>query len=146
MILRSPTEDENGDLRHANMDPRHPDSQDASGKTSMSGWIPALHAGMTQSNCTKTDHALLNPDFQKSLQTNPRPRPKLLFCALLTTLLLLATFSQAQEKKTLRVVFVSLSWNNSFPSAAPLPKDSSKNRDYPSSRFSFAVAQPPWRP
>jgi len=122
MILRSPTEDENGDLRHANMDPRHPDSQDASGKTSMSGWIPALHAGMTQSNCTKTDHALLNPDFQKSLQTNPRPRPKLLFCALLTTLLLLATFSQAQEKKTLRVVFVSLSWNNQLPFRVAIAK------------------------
>ena len=31
MILRSPTEDENGELRHAGMDGRHPDAQDASG-------------------------------------------------------------------------------------------------------------------
>src|SRR5215467_9988288 len=145
MILRSPTEDENGDLRHAGMvafasgsvqssrfkvqrpfpqletrntepgTPKNPDSKDASGEKSMSAWIPALHAGMTQSNCTKTDHALLIPDFQKSLQTNPRPRPKLLFCALLTMLLLLATISYAQERKTLRVVFVSLSWNNQLP-------------------------------
>ena len=67
MILRSPTEDENGCLRHAGMDRRHPDSQDASGKKSTSAWIPALHAGMTQSNRTKTDHAFLMPDFQKSL-------------------------------------------------------------------------------
>src|SRR4030095_8852806 len=48
MILRSPTEDGNADLRHAGMDCRHPNSQDAP-ETSMSGWIPALHAGMTQS-------------------------------------------------------------------------------------------------
>jgi hypothetical protein len=47
MILRLPTEDGNADLRHAAMDCR-PDSQDAP-ETSMSGWIPALHAGMTQS-------------------------------------------------------------------------------------------------
>jgi hypothetical protein len=31
MILRSPTQDENGELRHAGMDGRHPDAQDASG-------------------------------------------------------------------------------------------------------------------
>jgi len=42
-------------------------------------------------------------------------QPRLLFCALLTALLLSATFSQAQEKKTLRIVFVSLSWNNQLP-------------------------------
>ena len=48
MILRSPTEHENRDLRHAGMD---------SGiqicrmrpETSVSAWIPALHAGMTES-------------------------------------------------------------------------------------------------
>jgi hypothetical protein len=48
MILRTPTEDENGELRHAGMDGRHPGVQDASG-ASMSAWIPALHAGMTES-------------------------------------------------------------------------------------------------
>jgi hypothetical protein len=31
MNLRSPTEDENSDSRHAGMDSRHPSSQDASG-------------------------------------------------------------------------------------------------------------------
>src|SRR5215510_2303865 len=31
MMLRSPTEDENPDLRHAGTDCRHPDSQEASG-------------------------------------------------------------------------------------------------------------------
>jgi len=31
MMLRSPTEHENGDFRHAGMDCRHPGSQDASG-------------------------------------------------------------------------------------------------------------------
>jgi hypothetical protein len=31
MILRSPTENENADHRHAGMDGRHPGSQDASG-------------------------------------------------------------------------------------------------------------------
>jgi hypothetical protein len=31
MSLRSPTEHENADLRHAGMDCRHPGSQDASG-------------------------------------------------------------------------------------------------------------------
>jgi hypothetical protein len=35
MILRSPTENENADLRHAGMDGRHPGSQDAP-ETSMS--------------------------------------------------------------------------------------------------------------
>jgi hypothetical protein len=44
--LRLPTEDKNADLCHAGMDCRHPDSQDAP-ETSMSNWIPALHAGMT---------------------------------------------------------------------------------------------------
>ncbi len=48
MSLRSPPEHENADLRHAGMDCRHPGSQDAP-ETSMSTWIPALHAGMTQS-------------------------------------------------------------------------------------------------
>jgi hypothetical protein len=43
MILRSPTEPEKADFRHAGMDCR----MDASG-ASMSIWIPALHAGMTQ--------------------------------------------------------------------------------------------------
>ena len=38
----------NADLRHAGMDCRHPGSQDAP-ETSMSIWIPALHAGMTES-------------------------------------------------------------------------------------------------
>jgi hypothetical protein len=47
MILRSPTEHENADRRHAGMDGRHPGSRDAP-ETSMSIWIPALHAGMTQ--------------------------------------------------------------------------------------------------
>jgi hypothetical protein len=48
MILHAPTEDENGELRHAGMDGRHPDAQDAP-ETSMSAWIPALHAGTTES-------------------------------------------------------------------------------------------------
>jgi hypothetical protein len=55
MILRSPTEHENGELGHAGMDGRHPGVQDAS-ETSMSAWIPALHAGMTESRShTKND-------------------------------------------------------------------------------------------
>jgi hypothetical protein len=55
MILRSPTEDENAELRHAGMDGRHPGWQDASGDIHVV-WIPALHAGMTQSSsCTNTD-------------------------------------------------------------------------------------------
>jgi hypothetical protein len=54
MILRSPTKHENGD-RHAGMDGRHPGAQDASGNI-QSAWIPALHAGMTESRSrTKTD-------------------------------------------------------------------------------------------
>jgi hypothetical protein len=48
MILRSPTEHENGELRHAGMDGRHPGVQDASGDIHV-GLIPALHAGMTES-------------------------------------------------------------------------------------------------
>ena len=44
MILRSPTENENADLRHA---AGIQVSQDAP-ETSMSIWIPALDAGMTQ--------------------------------------------------------------------------------------------------
>jgi len=47
MSVRSLAEHENADLRHAGMDSRHPDSQDAP-ETSMSAWIPALHAGMTR--------------------------------------------------------------------------------------------------
>jgi hypothetical protein len=48
--LRSPTEHENGKLRHAGMDGRHPGSQDASED------IHALHAGMTETRSrTKTD-------------------------------------------------------------------------------------------
>jgi hypothetical protein len=43
MILRSLAEHENADHRHAGMDCRHP-----SPETSMSIWIPAFHAGMTQ--------------------------------------------------------------------------------------------------
>jgi hypothetical protein len=55
MILRSPTEHENADLRHAGMDGRHPGERDAP-ETSMSIWIPALHTGMTESRSrTKTD-------------------------------------------------------------------------------------------
>ena len=55
MILRLPTEDENGELRHAGRDGRHPGAQDASGDIHV-GLIPALHAGMTESRSrTKTD-------------------------------------------------------------------------------------------
>jgi hypothetical protein len=47
MILLSPTVDENGDFRHAEwiagIQVRRMRSE-----TSMSAWIPALHAGMTQ--------------------------------------------------------------------------------------------------
>ena len=49
-------------------------------------------------------------------------RTKLLFCAIFATLLLLATLSQAQEKKTLRIVFVSLSWNNQLPFRVAIAK------------------------
>jgi hypothetical protein len=42
------TEHKNADLRHTGMDCRYPSLQDAP-ETSMSAWIPALHAGMTQS-------------------------------------------------------------------------------------------------
>ena len=48
MSLRSPTENENPDIRHASMDGRHPGPQDASGGVHVT-WIPALHAGMTES-------------------------------------------------------------------------------------------------
>jgi hypothetical protein len=42
-------------MGHAGMDGRLPGVQDAS-ETSMSAWIPALHAGMTESRSrTKTD-------------------------------------------------------------------------------------------
>jgi hypothetical protein len=55
MILRSATKHENGELRHAGMDGRRPDAQDASGDIHV-GLIPALHAGMTESRSrTKTD-------------------------------------------------------------------------------------------
>jgi hypothetical protein len=48
MILRSPTEHENAEFRHAGMVGRHPSgAQDASGDIHV-GLIPALHAGMTQ--------------------------------------------------------------------------------------------------
>jgi len=40
---------------------------------------------------------------------------KLLLCALVIALLLSPTLSRAQEKKFLRIVFVSLSWNNQLP-------------------------------
>jgi hypothetical protein len=46
--FRSPTEHKNGDFRHAGMDCRYPGSQERP-ETSMSAWISALHAGMTQS-------------------------------------------------------------------------------------------------
>jgi hypothetical protein len=41
MILRSPTEHENADHRHAGMDGRHPDAQDASGD---------IHVGLMDSS------------------------------------------------------------------------------------------------
>jgi hypothetical protein len=43
-----PTENENAELRHAGMDGRH-QARRMRLVTSMSTWIPALHAGMTQS-------------------------------------------------------------------------------------------------
>jgi hypothetical protein len=46
MILRSSTENENKDLRHAGMDRRHPGPQIASGDI-MQIWVPAVHAGTT---------------------------------------------------------------------------------------------------
>src|SRR4029077_16339371 len=58
----------------------------------------------------------------RSSETQLMRRTKLLFCALLTALLLLAALSQAQEKKTLRIVFVSLSWNNQLPFRAAIAK------------------------
>jgi hypothetical protein len=64
MSLRSPAEHENADLRHAGMDCRHPGAQDAP-ETSMSTWIPALHAGMTQStDSAGTDRGPSAPYFQ----------------------------------------------------------------------------------
>jgi hypothetical protein len=48
MILRSPTEEENPAICHAGMDGRHPGVPDASGDIHVT-WIPALHAGMTES-------------------------------------------------------------------------------------------------
>jgi hypothetical protein len=47
MILRSLTEHENADHRHAGMDCPQQVHKDAS-ETSHDNWIPALHAGMTQ--------------------------------------------------------------------------------------------------
>jgi len=57
-----------------------------------------------------------------NLRTNVAAHPKLLFCALLATLLLFAAFAQAQEKKTLRIAFVSLSWNNQLPFRVAIAK------------------------
>jgi hypothetical protein len=58
MLLHSPTEDEDADLRHAGMDGRHLGSQDAP-ETSMSVWIPALHAGMTSRGVLHSDSLFL---------------------------------------------------------------------------------------
>ena len=49
--------------------------------------------------------------------------------------LLIAVFSvpgalRAQEKTSLPVVFVSLSWNNQLPFRIALPRDFSKTRDF----------------
>jgi hypothetical protein len=58
IILRTPTEHENAELRHAGMDGRHPGLQDASGDIHV-GLIPALHAGMTESRGSEIfDHNL----------------------------------------------------------------------------------------
>ena len=43
-------------------------------ETSMSAWIPALHAGMTESrNRTKTDRGPSAPYFQRSARRTRRP-------------------------------------------------------------------------
>ena len=47
---------------------------------------------------------------------------KLLSCAMLAALLLSVTSAPAQEKKTLRIVFVSLSWNNQLPFRVAIAK------------------------
>src|SRR5262245_42372235 len=55
MMLRSPTEDENPDLRHAGTDCRHPDSQEASGDihVSLDSSTPCWND--TIEECTKTN-------------------------------------------------------------------------------------------
>jgi ABC-type nitrate/sulfonate/bicarbonate transport system substrate-binding protein len=51
-----------------------------------------------------------------------KPSRKLLFLSCLLVLLLAPFLSQAQEKKALRVVFVSLSWNNQLPFRVAMAK------------------------
>ena len=63
MILRSPTENENGDLRHAGMDGRHPGLQDASGD---------IHVGLDSST------PCWNDGIEESTKTDRDP-PRLLF-------------------------------------------------------------------
>ena len=57
MSLRLPREHENADFRHAGMDCRH-QVRRMPPETSMSAWIPALHAGMTMRGMGSTIQSL----------------------------------------------------------------------------------------
>ena len=65
MSLRSPTEYENGELRHAGMDDRHPGAQDASGDihVALDSSTPCWNDGIEDS--AATDHSPSGPYFQR---------------------------------------------------------------------------------
>ena len=69
--LRSPTEDENGELRHAGMDGRHPGVQDASGDihVGLDSSTPCWNDGIED---TKTDRTLHPFYFQSALRSQSR--------------------------------------------------------------------------
>jgi hypothetical protein len=57
------TENEKQTIRHSGMDCRNPGSKDESGDIRVD-WIPALHAGMTQSEALVEWSKSLKPLFQ----------------------------------------------------------------------------------
>jgi len=65
-------------------------------------------------------------------------KPLLLFIIALTSLVF-PPHARAQEKKNLRVVFVSLSWNNQLPIRVAMSKGFFKDQGLHSSRSSSAA-------
>ena len=79
MILRSPTEHENAQLRHAGMDGPHQACKDASEDIHV-GLIPRLHAGMTQSrDSTETNRSPSSRVFFKREDCGAGFKPAPLF-------------------------------------------------------------------
>src|ERR1700756_1834858 len=99
MILRSPTEHENGDFRHTSMDFRHPGSQDASGdiRVSLDSSTPCWND--TIEEFTKTDNStlevILRSVFKKSL----------LFCLIATAA---AAYFHPVLSSSLKIFLVNL--------------------------------------